>query len=428
MFVDEVEIKVKGGDGGNGAVSFHREKYIDKGGPDGGDGGDGGDVILKVDEGLNTLADFRYHNFYKAEDGGNGSGNNKRGSDGDDQILEVPPGTTVYDADTERILGDLTVEGQELVAAGGGEGGRGNARFKKSTRKTPRFAEEGENGEVLSVRLELQLLADVGLIGFPNVGKSTLIAAISAAKPKIASYHFTTIKPNLGVVSYGDYKSFVVADIPGLIEGAHKGVGLGHEFLKHVKRTKLLFHLIDASGLEGRDPLEDFDTINKEIKEYNERLSELPQIVVLNKMDLPTARENAPALKETLEERGYDVFAISAVTGKGVDELIYHTGGVLEELPDSSVIDDYEKQQEQVVIKPDFAEDIKVNKIGANDYEITGKEVKKAVEKTDFNNEAALRRLLRILEHKGLNKKMKEAEIPEGATVKVGPVEFEYID
>lgn len=425
MFIDEVEFKVHGGDGGDGVVSFHREKFIDMGGPDGGDGGDGGNIILKVDEGLNTLSDFRYNRLYKAGRGTHGSGNNKHGKKGEDLILKVPPGTMVYDAKTDRLLADLTKEGEEFVVAKGGKGGKGNARFKKPTRKAPKFAEKGEPGEERLVRLELKLLADVGLVGYPNVGKSTLISRVSEAKPKIGSYHFTTLTPNLGVVSLGDYKSFVMADIPGLIEGAHQGVGLGDEFLKHIERTRVIIHLLDVSGIEGRDPLEDFKVINKELAEYNKKLSERPQIIALNKIDIPDGRKNIQRVKGRLEEDGYKVFPVSAVTGEGVKDLIYYTGQLLEELPEEEQI----VENDEVVIKPDFADSmIEVKKLSDKKYRLVGELVEKNIKKTDFNNEAAVKRLLRILKHHGLDELMKEAGIKEGDTVVIGPMEFDYIE
>ena len=357
MFVDEVVFKVKSGDGGNGVVSFRREKFEAMGGPDGGDGGHGGDVILKVDEGLNTLADFQYKNFYKAEKGTHGRGKNQRGKDGKDLYLKVPPGTLVYDDDTDEILADLKDDGEEYIVAEGGKGGRGNARFKKSTRKAPKFSEEGEKGETYKIRLELQLLADVGLVGYPNVGKSTLISKVSAAKPEIDSYHFTTLKPNLGVVSYDEYKSYVMADIPGLIEGAHEGVGLGDEFLKHLERTRLLIHVVDVSGIEGRKPIQDFENINKELREYDAELAKLPQVIALNKMDLKEARDNLSEVREELTNRGYEVFPISAVTGEGIDALKYHVGQKLETLPEK---EKEIKAKENVLIKPDFVDENKM--------------------------------------------------------------------
>lgn len=426
MFIDELDIKVKAGDGGNGVVSFRREKYEDMGGPNGGDGGDGGDVILKADEGLNTLADFRYKNFYKADNGEHGSGKRQHGSDGESLILKVPTGTMVYDADEERLIADLIEDGESFVVAKGGEGGKGNARFTKSTRQAPTFAEQGKNGEQKNIKLELKLLADVGLIGFPNVGKSTLISALSAAKPKIDSYHFTTLKPNLGVVSINDFQSYVMADIPGLIEGAHNGVGLGDEFLKHVERTKLLLHVLDASGIEGRDPVEDFEIINNELKNYNEQLAELPQVIALNKMDLTPAKENVEKLKNEFEDRGFTVFPISAVTQKGLKKLKHYLWDKLQELPDGK--EDITRRR-GVVIKPDFADkpEIEIRRIGKHEYRVRGTLVKKQIEKTDFNNEAAVKRMIRVLNHNGLKKIMKQKGIQDGDTVKIGDMEFEYV-
>ncbi len=426
MFVDEVVFKVKSGDGGNGVVSFRREKYEAMGGPDGGDGGHGGDIVLVVDEGLNTLSDFKYNNFYKAPSGTHGKGKNQRGKDGKDLYLKVPPGTLVYDDDTDQLLADLKEEAQEYILAKGGKGGRGNARFKKSTRKAPKFAENGEKGETIKVRLELQLLADVGLVGYPNVGKSTLISKVSAAKPEIASYHFTTLKPNLGVVSYGEYSSYVMADIPGLIEGAHKGVGLGYAFLKHLERTRLLIHVIDVSGIEGRDPIEDFETINRELKNYDTDLYNLPQIVALNKIDLKEARDNLTEVKEEIENRGYKVFAISAITGKGIDELKYYTGQKLEEIPKK---DKEVKAKENVLIKPDFSEEkeIKIKQISDKKYEVVGKLIDELIEKTNFSNDASVQRLLRIVRHHNIDKIMKEKGLKDGDTVVIGPIEFDYI-
>src|SRR6056297_1738188 len=427
MFVDEVTFKVKSGDGGNGVVSFRREKFEAMGGPNGGDGGHGGDVILKVDEGLNTLADFRYNNFYKAESGTHGRGKNQRGKDGKDLYLKVPPGTLVYNDDTNELLADLKDEGQEYVLAEGGKGGRGNARFKKSTRKAPKFSENGEKGKIIKVRLELQLLADVGLVGYPNVGKSTLISKVSAAKPEIASYHFTTLKPNLGVVSYDEYKSYVMADVPGLIEGAHKGVGLGDEFLKHLERTRLLIHVIDVSGIEGRDPIEDFEKINQELKQYDTDLSKLPQIVALNKIDLKEARENLPEVKKELEDRGYKVFPISAVTGEGIDKLKYYIGQKLESLPEK---EKEIKAKEDVLIKPEFMDEseMQLKQLADNKYEVVGKLIDELIEKTDFNNDASVQRLLRIVRHHNIDEIMKKEGIEDGDTVIIGPIEFEYME
>src|SRR6056297_3883065 len=427
MFVDEAVFKVKSGNGGNGVVSFRREKFEAMGGPDGGDGGNGGDIILEVDEGLNTLTDFKYNNIYKAENGSHGRGKDQRGRDGKDLHLAVPPGTLVYNDDNNQLLVDLKKDGQQFVVAKGGKGGRGNTRFKKSTRKAPKFAENGEKGEELKIRLELQLLADVGLVGYPNVGKSTLISKVSAAKPEIASYHFTTINPNLGVVSYDEYKSYVMADVPGLIEGAHKGVGLGDEFLKHLERTRLLIHVIDVSGIEGRDPIEDFEKINMELEQYDTDLSVLPQIVALNKLDLKEARENLPEVKKELENRGYKVFPISAVTGEGVDELKYFTGEKLESLPAK---DKEIKAKEDVLIKPDFTEEseMQIKQISDDKYEVVGELIDELIEKTEFNNDASVQRLLRIVRHHNIDEIMRKEGIQDGDTVIIGPIEFEYME
>ncbi|PUU94192.1 GTP-binding protein [Halanaerobium saccharolyticum] len=423
MFIDEVEFKVKAGDGGNGVVSFRREKYIDQGGPDGGDGGDGGSIILRVDEGMNTLADYRYNNIYKADRGQNGQGKKMHGKNGEDLYLEVPPGTMVYDADTDQFLADLKEAGDEYVIAEGGKGGRGNARFKKSTRKAPRFSENGAKGELRKIRLELKVLADVGLVGYPNVGKSTLISQVSHAKPKIDSYHFTTLHPNLGVVKYGEYHSFVMADIPGIIEGAHQGTGLGDEFLKHLERTRLLVHVIDVSGIEGRDPLEDFEKINNELNKYNDYLASLEQVIALNKIDLEEGRQNIETVKSELNDRGYSVFPISAVTGEGCKPLIYHLGQRLEELPKREI-----EKEEEVVIRPDFVDELYIDKLNKDKYEIRGTLLDSYLEKTDFNNDAAVQRLMRVLKHYGLNDMMEKEGVKEGDTVVIGPLEFDYVE
>ncbi len=432
MFVDEIEIKVKGGDGGNGAVSFHREKYKPRGGPDGGDGGNGGDVILKVDAGVNTLNHLRFENIYEAEDGGNGKERNKKGKSGSDKIIKVAPGTTVYD-EKGRKIADLTEKNESFVAARGGEGGRGNARFKTSSRQAPRFSEQGENGEKKQLKLELKLLADVGLVGFPNVGKSTLISRISAAKPKIDNYHFTTLSPNLGVVEYDEYDSYVVADIPGLIEGAHKGEGLGDRFLKHLERTKLLVHMLDASRIEGRDPEEDFAVINRELEKFSSELSDLPQIIALNKIDLTAGKENAAELMKKFQDRGYEVYPISAVTGEGVEILQKEIGKKVKELEEkpSPAERKSQKKEEQVVITPDIdrdqGPDIEVDKVAPNRYRVSGRLVERLLDRTDMNREEGMQRMLSILRNEGLHEKLENEGIKEGMTVIIGNREFEYV-
>lgn len=323
-FVDEAEIYVKAGDGGNGCISFRREKFIPKGGPDGGDGGNGGNIIFRASKNLNTLLDFRYKKKYLAENGKPGEGKNKHGRSGQDLILPVPVGTVIRDVDKNTIIADLVRDGEEAFIAKGGKGGRGNAHFATPVRQTPRFAEKGLKGEERNIKLELKLLADVGLIGFPNAGKSTLLSVISAAKPKIADYPFTTLVPNLGVVKYGDFKSFVVADIPGLIEGAHRGEGLGHSFLKHIERTKVLLHLVDLSYLGHKKPLKGFEIINEELKLFNEAISEKPQIVVIGKMDLSDVRKRAKRYENYFLKRGFKVFKISSATREGIDDLLFY--------------------------------------------------------------------------------------------------------
>jgi len=331
-FVDEVKITVKAGDGGRGCTSFRRERFVPNGGPDGGDGGDGGAIVLEVDSGLSTLLDLRYKVSYKARNGAPGMGKNRHGKNGEDELLRVPPGTLVYDAESGERLADLTREGERLVLIKGGQGGRGNARFATSTNRAPRYAQTGIPSEERKLRLELKLLADVGLVGLPNAGKSTLVSACSAARPKIADYPFTTLVPNLGVVRFGGYQSFVMADIPGLIEGASEGQGLGTRFLRHVERTDLFLHLVDVSELQPGDPEENFAALNRELERHNPELAAKPQLIALTKQDLPDVRERSIALRTTFEAAGYRVFAISAATGAGIEGLINHLGQELSEL------------------------------------------------------------------------------------------------
>jgi GTP-binding protein len=329
-FIDEAEIYVKAGDGGNGAISFRREKFIPKGGPDGGDGGKGGDVIFRATTSLNTLLDFKYKRKYIAENGRNGSGNNRSGRCGRDLIIPVPVGTIIKDLQSNELISDLINDGDECVVAKGGNGGRGNSHFATPVRQTPRFAEKGKPGEEKHIKLELKLLADIGLIGFPNVGKSTFLSVISSARPKIADYPFTTLTPVLGVVKLKNYKSFVVADIPGLIEGAHRGEGLGHNFLKHIERTKILLHFIDLSYLGPKDPYEGFNIINKELFLFNNRLSEKQQIIVINKIDITEVNEKSDIVKKYFEEHGYKVFKISSATKEGIEHLLEYLAQLLE--------------------------------------------------------------------------------------------------
>ncbi len=423
MFIDRAKIHIKAGDGGNGKVSFHREKYIAAGGPDGGDGGRGGNVIFFVDEGLRTLIDFKYKRKYAAEHGEHGGAGNCSGKSGRDLVIKVPAGTIVRDENTKHILADMTKPGQSLVIAKGGKGGAGNQHFATPTRQVPSFARAGDLGEEFHVELELKVIADVGLVGFPNAGKSTILSIVSAANPKIADYPFTTLEPNLGVVSLDQGSSFVLADIPGLIEGAHEGVGLGHDFLRHVERTKLLVHVVDVAAVDGRDPLSDFETINSELRQYNPKLAERPQIVAANKVDLPDGRENLESFQKAIEEKGYKVFPISAATNKGVKELMFYAAARLAELPEVILTADVE---EEVVYTAGEEEPFKVRREG-NTFIIEGNWVRKVVGSTNFEIFESIQYFQRSLKSKGVIDALEKLGINEGDTVKIYDVEFEYL-
>lgn len=424
MFVDIAKIFVKGGKGGNGAVAFRREKYEPMGGPAGGDGGNGGSIILEVDEGLRTLMDFRYKKHYHGQNGEDGRNKKQFGANGNDIILKVPKGTIVKDEETGVILSDLVENKQQFICAKGGRGGKGNIKFKSSTRRAPRFAEPGTKGEERWIILELKLIADVGLLGFPNVGKSTLLSRITSAKPKIANYHFTTLKPNLGVVDLGDSKSFVMADIPGLIEGAAEGTGLGHEFLRHVERTKILLHILDISGQEDRDPVEDFYKINEELKQYSEKLAQKEQIIVLNKTDLPNIQDNIDSIKKEFSEN-YEIFEISAVTGKGLNELIrtaYDRMLLVEE--EVSFVEENELVK---IYKPKEKDTIKI-RIAHGIYIAEGSFLERLVDSTNFDDFESFNHFQKVLKDKGVIERLKELGAEEGDTVSVCGVEFDYID
>jgi len=424
QFIDKTKVIVKAGDGGHGKSAFRREKFVPKGGPAGGDGGRGGDVIFRVDPNMNTLLEFRYHRKFKAANGENGDIKNMYGANADPCIVKVPPGTTVRDEATGELIADLTEIGQEAVVAKGGRGGRGNAKFANAANRAPTFAEFGEPGESKNLILELKLLADVGLVGYPSVGKSSLVAAVSAARPEIADYHFTTITPVLGVVKTDYEKSFVMADIPGLIEGAADGVGLGHDFLRHVERTKLILHIVDASGLEGRDPVDDYYKINKELQRYSEKIAKRTQILVANKIDLPEAEEHLPALQALAEKEGMKFFAISAATHKGLKELISYVGEWLD-----NYVEEPEATEDAVVYDEDAAreaERVEITRDDAGDFVVSGKALEKLVAMTNFNNDEAVRRFQYIWRIKGIDEKLKERGIKEGQTVHIGDMEFEY--
>ncbi len=423
MLIDRAKIHIKAGDGGNGKVSFHREKYVAAGGPDGGDGGKGGDVVFVVDDGLRTLIDFKYKRKYAAEQGEHGGASGCTGKSGKDLIIKVPPGTIVKDLDTGRILADMIEPGQVNIIANGGKGGAGNQHFATSTRQLPSFARAGNPGDEYQVELELKLIADVGLIGFPNAGKSTILSMTSAATPKIADYPFTTMEPNLGVVSLDEGASFVLADIPGLIEGAHEGVGLGFEFLRHVERTKLLLHVVDVAGVDGREPLDDFRTINEELRKYNPKLAERPQIVAANKTDLTEGRERLEGFTKAIEEMGYKVFPISAATNSGIKEMIQYTATQLRELPDAIPLTDGEAE---VVYTVKEEEPFTIRREGKA-FVVEGNWVKKVVGSTNFNVYESLQYFQRALKTKGVIDALEKMGIQEGDTVKIDEAEFDYV-
>ena len=417
-FLDQAFIYVRGGKGGDGIVHFRREKFVPRGGPDGGDGGRGGDVVLEVNPHLNTLAHFRHRRRFIAEPGGRGGPNHRTGKSAEPLIVPVPPGTVVYDADTGELLGDLTEPGQRLVVARGGRGGRGNARFKSARFQTPRLAEKGEPGEERNLRLELKLIADVGLVGVPNAGKSTFLAKVTAARPKIAPYPFTTLVPNLGVARLDDDTTLVLADIPGLIEGAHQGVGLGHDFLRHVQRTRVLIHLLD--GLSA-DPVADFDQINAELALFDPQLAQKPQIVAFNKMDLPEAQARWPAVRAALQARGYEVHPISALTGEGVRAVLWRAYEVLQQTPPPT------PEPDIPVFRPE-AEDPRAFRIERTPegFRIHSKALERAAAMTYWEYPQAVRRFQRILEALGVKEALRQAGIRAGDTVFIGDIELEW--
>ena len=429
MFVDQTKIYVKGGDGGNGMVAFRREKYVPMGGPAGGDGGKGANVVFEVNEGLRTLMDFRYQRHWKAPRGEHGMSKNQHGKNAKDMIVKVPPGTVVMDAETKEVIADLVENGQRAVIAKGGRGGRGNSRFATPSNPAPELAENGEPGQERDVILELKLLADVGLVGFPSVGKSTLLSVLSSAKPKIAEYHFTTIVPNLGMVETEDNRSFVMADLPGLIEGASEGVGLGHQFLRHIERTRVIVHVIDMAATEGRDPYEDYLTINKELEEYNLRLTERPQIIVANKMDMPEAEENLKKFKERLEE-DFPIFPISALSRKGLRELLYAIADKIEETPEFPL--DHEEEEtgvNRVLYKHEAdPEAFYITREPDGSFVIQGEKVEKLFKMTNFQTEESVRRFARQLRGLGVDEALRAKGAKDGDTVKLLDFEFEFVD
>ncbi|HFL8300335.1 TPA: GTPase ObgE [Enterococcus faecium] len=435
MFLDQVTIDVKAGKGGDGMVAFRREKYVPDGGPAGGDGGRGGDVILIVDEGLRTLMDFRFNRHFKAQPGENGMSKGMHGRGSEDTYVKVPQGTTVRDAETGALLGDLIENGQTLVVAKGGRGGRGNIRFASPRNPAPEIAENGEPGQERKIELELKVLADVGLAGFPSVGKSTLLSVISSARPKIGAYHFTTLVPNLGMVTTSDGRSFAAADLPGLIEGASQGVGLGTQFLRHIERTRVILHVIDMSGMEGRDPYEDYLAINKELSTYNLRLLERPQIIVANKMDMPDAPENLVKFKEQLNKEKEDefaddipVFPISGVTRQGLDALLNATADLLEVTPEFPL---YEEELEEETVHYGFnpeGPEFQIDRDSDATWILSGEKIEKLFQMTNFDHDETVMRFARQLRGMGVDEALRARGAKDGDLVRIGEFEFEFVE
>ncbi len=422
MFVDTVTITVKAGNGGNGCVSFHREKYVAAGGPDGGDGGKGGDIIFVADNNLNTLFDFRYKKKFEAKNGEDGRSKNMTGKSAENLYIKVPIGTIIKDASTGQIIKDIS-DNTPFIIAKGGRGGRGNQHFASSTRQIPRFAKAGVEGDELQLTLELKLIADVGLVGFPNVGKSTLLSVVSAARPKIANYHFTTLTPNLGVVTAGEEKSFVMADIPGIIEGASAGAGLGHEFLRHIDRCRLLVHVVDASGSEGRDPIDDLEKIFEELRLYSEELSQRPQIIAANKIDYLSDEKTIEKLKEFAENKDMDIFFISAVAHTGVNELVQAIYEKLSSLPPVAV---YETQYEPYTPTSVADSEIKIT-VEDGCYVVEAPWLKRVVNSINYTDYESLQYLQRVLKNFGVFDELEKAGVQDNDIVVIYGIEFEYI-
>ena len=424
MFTDEVVLDLKAGDGGNGCMAYRREKYVEFGGPDGGNGGRGSDIIFEIDEGLNTLVDLRYKKLIKGERGTNGMGKGMHGKKADDVVIKVPLGTVITDMDTGLIIADLTKKDDSVMVAKGGRGGRGNIALATRTNPAPNFSENGEPGEERSIKVELKLLADVGLVGMPSVGKSTIISKISRSKPKIAAYHFTTLKPNLGVVKSKDGRSFVVADLPGLIEGASLGEGLGDQFLKHIERTRVIAHVIDMSGFEGRDPISDYEIINKELEAFNESLTLKPQIVIANKMDMESAKENLKRFKEKVKD--IKVFEISALEEIGLDDVLVELADMLDKIEKKPLYEET-KFESHVLYKFEEEEQFKIRKDNEV-YVITGEVIEKLLKMTKFTSEESFVRFSNKLRRLGIEDKLRELGAKTGDTVRILDFEFEFED
>ena len=421
MFIDRARIFVQSGKGGDGMSSFRREKFVPKGGPDGGDGGHGGNVVLVADRNVNTLVDFRFRRLFKAKPGGKGQGANCYGRNAEDLLITVPLGTIVKDEESGQIIADLSHDGQQAIVAKGGRGGRGNWHFRSSSNRTPTFAERGEPGEERWLHLELKVLADIGLLGYPSVGKSSILRKVSAAQPEVAAYHFTTLNPILGVVDLSDHRSFVMADIPGIIEGASEGVGLGHDFLRHIERTKILVHVLDVSGMEGRDPIEDYEKINEELRKYSEKLSRKKQVIAANKIDMLGDSDNLERLQAYMDERGQEVYPICAMTGEGLEVLLERLWDLLE-----TYVEEPEEIAEEVVYKAQDKPDFEVKRADDGAFVVTGPRIENLVAMTNFDDDQSLRRFQRIWRYMELDKLLKEKGICDGNTVRICEMEFEY--
>lgn len=427
MFIDESTIFLKSGDGGDGAATFRREKFVQFGGPNGGDGGKGGDIIFLTDPNINTLVDFKYNKKFKADHGENGKKNRAAGRSGIDMIIKVPVGTMIRDIETNKLLLDLNEENMRVVFLKGGDGGRGNVHFKSSIRKAPKLAESGREGIELKVKLELKLLADAALVGYPSVGKSSFINKVSSAGSKVASYHFTTLKPKLGVVRLGDEESFLIADVPGLIEGAHTGTGLGDRFLRHIERCKVILHLVDISGMDGRDPKEDFIKINKELENYSERLAQKKQIVIANKIDMLFDEEKYNEFEEFVKSSGYDkVFPVSVLAGEGIKDVINETWKLIQEIPREELEEEYPLEEilpEIINKKNDWI----ITEIEEGVFEVEGQVVDNVLKKYVFNGAEGIVNFLHIMRSLGMEKKLEEAGAQNGDTIVIATHEFEYI-
>ena len=426
MFADSARIIIKSGKGGDGHVSFRREKYVPNGGPDGGDGGKGGDVIFQVDEGLNTLTDFRHRRKYAAENGEEGRKRNCHGKNGADIIVKVPAGTIIRDAETDKVIADMSGDNTRQIILRGGRGGKGNQNYATATMQAPKYAQPGQPGIELEVRLELKVIADVGLVGFPNVGKSTLLSRVTNAQPKIANYHFTTLNPNLGVVDLDEGQGFVIADIPGLIEGASEGIGLGHEFLKHIERTKVMIHMVDAASTEGRDPIADIYAINEELKAYNPRMATLPQVIAANKTDVIYSEDEDPVerIRAEFEPQGMKVFSISAVSGKGLKELLYYVRELLDALPKEAVVfeQEYDPSTAMYLDEPytvSYDEE-------TDEFVVEGPRIEKMLGYTNIESEKGFLFFQRFLKDQGILEELEGLGIQEGDTVRMYGLSFDY--